>query len=173
LLSEQKQIIETDNLSSGFFAIKACVFGEIDGFNGSLSIGEDSEISYRLRANGYRLAKSNKIIVYNSGHPKTVRQFVRREIWHGDSFKHLMMHKNVDLLTIYFIVNCLLWASLILGLIYIKSYGFIFTNIAFIVAVPIYKAIIKVKGFNNNLLKLIVIYTLYAASRSLALFKLR
>lgn len=173
ILTEQQHAVDVENLSSGFFAIKASAFQEIGGFNGGLSIGEDSEISNRLIINGHRLVKSKNIIVHNSGHPRTIIQFIKREYWHGDSINHLIVHKNIDLLTVYLFMNSLLWVSLIICTIYTKSYVLILANMALIVAVPSYKAAIKVKLFNRCLFQLIFIYLLYASSRSLALFKTR
>lgn len=172
VLCEQGQTIDVGNLSSGFFAIKARVFREVGGFNGNLSIGEDSEMSKRLLKNGHRLVKSNTIIVHNSGHPKTIWQFLKREYWHGDSIKHLMVHKNIDLLTVYIILNCLLWVCLAMCIFYNKPYYFIIINIVLIMAVPSFKGIVRVKRLNLRLVQLIFVYFLYVTSRSIALFKI-
>ena len=172
VLKENNETLEVENLSSGFFAIWSKIFREIGGFNGSLSIGEDSEISKRLTKSGYRLLKSNKVIVYNTGHPKNIQDFMKREFWHGDSFKHLIIHRNIDLLTVYFFVNLILWINLIFSLFFFRSTLFFVLNLTLILIIPLYKAFKKENGINIKLIKLFFVYTLYSISRSLALLKI-
>lgn len=172
-LDRHNETVYVDNLSSGFFAIKTNVFLEIGGFNGNLSIGEDSEISNRLVQGGHRIVKSRKIIVHNIGHPENIFQFVKREYWHGDSVKHLYIHKNIDLLTIYFALNCLLWFGVLMCVLYLKSYRLALVIGVLIFTVPFYKALVRIGKINFKLLQLALVYFLYASSRSLALFKVK
>ncbi|MBV5339638.1 MAG: glycosyltransferase [Deltaproteobacteria bacterium] len=169
--SKQTHTTEVYNLSSGLFAIKSKIFTEIGGFNSALSIGEDSEISRRLIKNGHILVKSNKIIVYTTGYANCIKNFVQREMWHGDSFKHLAVHRNIDLLTIYILTNSLMWVSLIVVFLYTKSLEYLAINAAFIIIVPLYKALIKTKTINIAYVQLAFVYVLYSLSRSIALFK--
>lgn len=171
VLDNAKLNIEVDNLSSGFIAIKAKQFTEVGGFNGALSIGEDTDISRKLRSQGYKLLKSSQLRVYNSGHPKTIGRLLRREYWHGDSFRHLLIHKKIELLTVYFIVNAIAIISSILLFI---CYGSLTMFLAYLLIssiMPFYKAIKKVHGINSKTFKLYFIYLSYINARTAALFK--
>lgn len=163
--------IEVDNLSSGFIAIKAKQFTEVGGFNGALSIGEDTDISRKLRSQGYKLLKSGQLRVYNSGHPKTIGRLLRREYWHGDSFRHLLIHKKIELLTVYFIVNAIAIISSILLFICYGSLTMILAYLLISSIMPFYKAMKKVHGINSKTFKLYFIYLSYINARTAALFK--
>jgi hypothetical protein len=166
-----EQTIEVENLSSGFFAIKAKDYFAVSGFNGALTIGEDTDISRRLRRKGCKLIKSNTLLVYNSGHPRTLNKFIKREFWHGDSLRHLLMHKNIDLLTLYFVLNAVAITLLIVLLVYNLSYLLMLSILIMICVVPFLKAVLKVRKINANTFKLFVIYLLYINSRTAALLK--
>jgi len=173
VLSSEIQSIEVENLSSGFFAIKATNYAMIGGFDGSLTIGEDSDISRKLRDKGFKLIKSNRLLVYTSGHPKTVKKFIQREYWHGDSFCHLLIHKRIDLLTIYFIANAVAIAIAFVVLIYYLSVLLSILILSILCVVPFIKAVKKDHKIDAGTVRLFIIYFLYVNSRTAALFKLR
>jgi len=172
VLGIAKQSIEVENLSSGFFAIKARDFARVGGFNGFLTIGEDTDISRKLRAQGYKLIKSNKLRVFNSRQPKTIKEFVKREYWHGDSFCHLLIHKKMEKLTIYFLVNIVIILIFCMLIIY-RMYSLALIVFALSCAAPLLKAVKKVSKLNIDTIRLFYIYLLYIHTRTVALFKLK
>lgn len=171
VLGGVEQSIEVDNLSSGFIAIKAKQFSEVSGFNGALSIGEDTDISRKLKSHGYKLVKSSLLCIYNSGHPRTLVRLLRREYWHGDSFRHLLIHRKLELLTVYFVVNAIAIMSSIILTIWYYSLALLFVYLLVSSIMPFYKAIKKVHGINCKTFKLYFIYFLYINARTVALFK--
>ena len=172
VLGCNEQSIEVDNLSSGFIGIKKKIFFKVGGFDGFLTIGEDTDISRKLRDHGFKLIRSNRLLVYNTGHPKTIMQFIKREYWHGDSIRHLLIHKKIELLTIYLIMNAFVIACLIVMLIN-RSYLVTITLLATICILPLMKAVRKIHKININTVMLFIIYLLYVNTRTAALFKLK
>ncbi len=170
-INNNNSTVEVTNLSSGFFAIKKDIFYEVGGFDSNLTVGEDSNISMKLRKINYKLIKSNKLLVFNSGYPRNLWQFIKREYWHGDSIKHLIMHKNIDMMTFYLFINCFMWGSLIFLVTSLKPLFIISLNILALSIIPFYKAVKKTMHCNLVLLQLSYVYIVYALIRSLALFK--
>jgi glycosyltransferase involved in cell wall biosynthesis len=73
---------ETREIPGGNLFVERETFERIGGFDESLRTGEDAEFCRRAR----RFAKvisDDRIQVVHLGNPKTIRDFVRREIWHG------------------------------------------------------------------------------------------
>lgn len=172
VLDGNDQSVEVDNLSSGFFGIKRKVFFEVGGFNGYLTIGEDTDISRKLRDHGFKLVRSNRLHVYNGGHPKTIKKFMKREYWHGDSIRHLLIHKKIESLTIYLIINALVIVCLIL----MTMNGFYLATISLLTTtclLPLVKAVKKIRRINTTTVMLFIIYLLYVNSRTAALFKIK
>lgn len=77
---EQRQ---NSHINSGHMIISAELFKELGGFDPSLKTGEDFDISMRARAAGAKIIDDKSLIVIHEGYPKVLREFVRREIWHG------------------------------------------------------------------------------------------
>ena len=71
------------HLNSGNLVIAREDFLRIGGFDASLISGEDAELCQRALARGMRLAPRRGLHVHHLGFPRTVGQFMRREIWHG------------------------------------------------------------------------------------------
>jgi glycosyltransferase involved in cell wall biosynthesis len=70
-------------LNSGNFVVKRAVFERIGGFDETLITGEDAELGVRLGAAGFKIYESQEIKAIHLRNPKTLRQFVRRQVWHG------------------------------------------------------------------------------------------
>jgi glycosyltransferase involved in cell wall biosynthesis len=70
-------------LNSGNFIIARELFEKVGGFSETLVTGEDSEICSRLTAAGYKIYDSRQIRAVHLGNPKTLRAFVRKQVWHG------------------------------------------------------------------------------------------
>lgn len=172
MTSGEKQNMKVDILSSGFFAVRAAAFSVVGGFDGSLSVGEDTDISRKLKDVNHTLIRSSKLDIYNSGHPATIRKFMKREYWHGDSFRHILIHKKIEPLTVYFLLNACAVAALIVMLAQ-GFYGMSFVLLVAVCSVPLAKAVKKTGQINSEIGKLFFIYLLYVNSRSAALFKIR
>lgn len=173
VLGDKQKDVEVETLSSGFLAIRARDFSEVNGFNGALTIGEDTDISRKLRSRGLKLIRSNRLRVHNSGHPKTLLRFIKREFWHGDSFHHLVIHRKLEVLTMYFLGNSVAIACSIVALIGFNSLKFCLMYVFFSSLIPFAKAARRTGRLSFQTCKLFVLYFLYVNARSASLFKLR
>ena len=73
---------EVRYINSGNMLMARHIFETIGGFDSRLVTGEDSELCRRARAVAPIIA-DDAIRATHLGYPKTVRQFLKREIWHG------------------------------------------------------------------------------------------
>ena len=93
------ELFKLDFLYSGAFVIRRDVFFKIGQFNENLRIGEDSELSVKLKNKDYEIFVVTESVIYNTGYPKNLIQFFKDELWHGDSLKTIFIHKQLDYLT--------------------------------------------------------------------------
>ncbi len=84
-------------INSGHLITSRTLFDKIGGFNNSLVTGEDYAFGVSAQALNATIVNNPLLRVVHHGYPKTVRQFVRREIWHGrgdcDSVKSVISSK--------------------------------------------------------------------------------
>lgn len=73
------------HLGTGHMILRRSLFEGLGGFDPSLETGEDYEFSIRAREHGASLVPDQALLVHHNGFPKTLREFLRREAWHGRS----------------------------------------------------------------------------------------
>jgi len=71
------------HLGTGHMIISASRFNALGGFNRELRTGEDYEFCERALAGGASIINETALRVIHHDFPKTIRDFVRREAWHG------------------------------------------------------------------------------------------
>jgi hypothetical protein len=79
---EPKGRRKATHINSGNLIVFRDMFRQLGGFNESLITGEDYELCQRA----WRVTNvisDDRIRVLHHGNPKTLRQFLRRESWHG------------------------------------------------------------------------------------------
>lgn len=59
------------------------LFNSIGGFDSNLETGEDVDFCVRGQQTGASVVLNDALRVHHEGYPKTLREFVRRERWHG------------------------------------------------------------------------------------------
>lgn len=74
---------QNTHMNSGHMIISKRLFKELGGFDPVLRTGEDFDISMRACAAGAKLVDDVSLRVIHEGYPKTLAEFMRREIWHG------------------------------------------------------------------------------------------
>src|SRR5690606_20061808 len=70
-------------LGTGHIIFARSAFVEIGGFDPRLRTGEDFEFCMRAQTKGYAININPRLKVIHHDYPLTVRQFLRRERWHG------------------------------------------------------------------------------------------
>lgn len=74
---------EVHYLNSANFFITRQAFEHVGGFQERLHTGEDSEIGQRLVSAGYSIREAPAVGAIHLGNPKSIREFYRRNVWHG------------------------------------------------------------------------------------------
>ncbi|HEX2189569.1 MAG TPA: glycosyltransferase [Longimicrobiaceae bacterium] len=72
-----------NHLPGANMTIPRALFEELGGFDARLETGEDYDLCRRVTAAGGEVVKDDGLAVEHRGWPRTLRQFVRREAWHG------------------------------------------------------------------------------------------
>ncbi|HET8800074.1 MAG TPA: glycosyltransferase [Marinobacter sp.] len=67
--------------------ISRVLFEKLGGFNSSLLSGEDSELSRRIKLTGKNIIISNKFNVMHWGNARSQIDFIKRQVWHAQSYK--------------------------------------------------------------------------------------
>jgi glycosyltransferase involved in cell wall biosynthesis len=76
------------HINSGHMLILRRSFQELGGFDENLLTGEDYEFSVRAVNAGYVLFDDNRLKVIHHGYPRTLWEFFKREVWHGEGDYH-------------------------------------------------------------------------------------
>lgn len=74
---------DNSHINSGHLIISRALFEQIGGFDAGLRTGEDVDISRRAAEGGARVVDDPLLKVIHEGYPKSLGEFIRREIWHG------------------------------------------------------------------------------------------
>lgn len=149
--------------------IRKDLFNEVGGFNETMSSGEDSELSSRLRSAGAEVKISRDANVIHWGNAKTQKAFIRRQIWHAESYSEDLLRNLKDpvfLITVAF-GFCLAGA---IGAIALKSPAFWpFTTFLFLCPIPLtikrYKRASRVPRNLSELAKSYYLDLLYLSAR--------
>lgn len=166
---------ETNSLAGGSFIITRKLFLELGGFDGSLSAGEDDELSHRILAAGKALLESPQCAVVHLGWPRSLWQVFRRQVWQGSNQieaagrSHYMGLLLVHVFTFFLLIS--------LGLVISNQMnGLLGLGVLPIILVPIVAALKK--GLANttarpNLIsigQLFLIFVFYYLGRAVGLF---
>lgn len=94
-------------LPGGHTILTRDAFDEIGGFDPEFSTSEDIDFCHRATASGFDVRHRPDIGVIHMGDPSSVRQFVKRECWHGGSdFESLgrMLTSRTAWATLFFLI---------------------------------------------------------------------
>lgn len=71
------------HVNSGHMIVERTLFQKLGGFDESLETGEDYDFSQRAIRLGAHICNDQALSVIHEGYPKTLFNFLRRELWHG------------------------------------------------------------------------------------------
>ena len=162
---------KSNYINSGHLIINKNVFKELGGFNEQFKTGEDWEFCIRAKNRGvFKIINNPNLYVIHEGYPKTIREFIRREIWHGIQ----------DVNNIYSFIHSkpsifsLLYLSIgICGIVFFinhKSINFLLTAVILNSTLCFIASLQKRKKFPLNLFYYFLIFHLYFFARGLSLF---
>jgi GT2 family glycosyltransferase len=78
----ERELSHIDFIDSGTAAYRREIFLKCGGFDTTLSDAEDTDLSYRLSEQGYRMAFADGAIVYHA-HPESPIEYFRRKFVYG------------------------------------------------------------------------------------------
>ena len=171
-MNRNENLFEVKSTGSGFMVLKRRLFERVKGFNELLGVREDTDLCDRVRTEGYKVYKSKHLIIYNRGHPKDLIHFIKREFWHGDSFKQIIIHKRGDINSVYLFFNSLMLVFLFLSLLLpFANSGYLLLPLFYTLVPSSYRAFKKRKRFDGMFLQLFCLYLIYIYTRTIALYK--
>lgn len=166
---ESKQGGAVNYINSGHLIVSKFLFNKLNGFDGLLVSGEDSDFSQRALAIGAKLISMAELKVIHYGYPKNVKEFFNRERWHGygdfQSISFFLKSKPAiisSLNIIFFIIVVVL--SITIKWWYFPIYFFGLLVLSFLSALYKNKMI-----FNNRIWFLTYFYIYYISARSMSL----
>ncbi len=90
------------------FITRTKLLRDLGNFNESVVSGEDDDMSNRIRRHGLILIATSDCRVVHHGFARTLRQIVRKEIWHGSN--HIEVRSGLDmtlgLTLLFFAASC-------------------------------------------------------------------
>jgi len=75
--------IQSNSIGSAHMIISKSYFEEIGCFDEKLVTGEDHDICLRVKKSAGKLLIYEELTVVHKDYPSTVKEFIKREVWHG------------------------------------------------------------------------------------------
>jgi GT2 family glycosyltransferase len=84
-------------IGTAHMIVDRAAFLQLGGFDPSLITGEDVDLCHRAQARGFALKPNPQLKVIHTRLPRSLREFLRREIWHGtgdsDTFRQVLQSR--------------------------------------------------------------------------------
>lgn len=165
-------VVERRNVNyvnSGHIIVTGDTFEKIGGFNEYLETGEDYEFCQRAIGKGIKIINNPLLKVIHEGYPKDIREFYRRERWHGKgdyaSLKAIFRSKPALLSISQLIVLCL---SIIMA-VSIRSRLFLFYFI-YLIGISVSSGFYRTRKVNRAFWVSASLYIVYFWARSLSFY---
>jgi len=171
-LKKEVKRSEVKSLATGSFVVKRDVFQKVGGFKEGIVAGEDTEISRSIGEAGFKLILEPNLSVIHLGYPRTIREFVRRQVWQTSDYLKTL-NSNFD--KVFFLTNVFLFCFILSPLLLafgMLPYGAFLLLV--MTAIPCLVAAIKLfRSVERKTLSLFLqvcfVHLLYFAGRSVGL----
>jgi len=104
-------------INGGNLLTTKALFNSIGGFDSNLETGEDVDFCVRAQQAGASVVLNDAFRVHHEGYPKTLREFVRRERWHGTgdfmSLKRILRSQVANATVVYTTLHIALFATVV------------------------------------------------------------
>ena len=153
-------------INGGNLIVHRKLFEIIGGFNPAFKTGEDVKFCQDALIYGAKIVKDKSILVVHHGYPKDVKQFFKRERWHGLGMTRYFFRpwKSRDLsLSLYYLFLLIMF---LFSLVFWKNIAIIL--IAFFLMAfspPFILALRRYEGKAYNLFLLALLYFVYGWAR--------
>lgn len=176
---------EVTFVPSGNMLMKSSTFRQIGGFNETLKTSEDCELCFRAHEAGFPVRLIREIAVIHWGTPQTLKQFYRKQVWHGTHVAKVFF-QNLRAMTNFWAVAFAAY-MLIAGLIVVfggflalfyREYLVLCLALCALLLGPLLCSIRKLRFFHGkmfwlNLAPLTLLYLTWGIARARSLMVLR
>jgi glycosyltransferase involved in cell wall biosynthesis len=163
-------------LPGGNMFIRKDVFFSLGGFDELLSTNEDYDLSYRLRERGYVIFSDKRIEVLHLGTPQTLKEFFKKELWHGKDVFKVFLNSGRKLRNFKAVSFALFYLISLIGMILSsfyalnnKYYTYLILFIFMLIMPPIILSLKKMfeeRLFSNIIIALAFLYLVYGIARA-------
>jgi len=168
--------LEVKSLAGGCFIVRRELFDAIEGFNEQLGAGEDDELTQRIIKQGFKVLSLRRLAVVHLGYPKSLRDIIKRQIWHGSSQLYSAENLYDPMLLLTHLVLLGLIASVFMALngAFFSAFATAVISLVLPSILAFYKKSAK-RGLSkiglNKSIQMIFIYTAFFTGRSYGLLK--
>ncbi len=160
---------EVDYINGANIVLSRTVFEKVGGFDQSLDTGEDYEFSMRAKKKGVNVIENKKLKVIHDGFPTTIKEFFKREVWHGKGdFGSIQAFKESKVANMALLFT-LMHLSLFVSILFLSK----FYVVVFALAIVALVIMMSVKIFHNYgisfIIKNIPLCYIYLSGRSFSL----
>jgi glycosyltransferase involved in cell wall biosynthesis len=160
----------TSYINSGNLITTKTLHETIGGFSQTLATGEDVDYCQRARAAGAAIIQDVKLRTMHEGYPKTLRGFVRREMWHGQgdvASLRALLRSRVAVCAVLF---CLFHLAAVCGMVF-RSPAWLGVGLGGILALCLASSIRRSRrsGLRTVLVNCFIYY-FYFVGRAISLF---
>lgn len=154
-------------INSGHLITTPKLFRQIGGFDEKLETGEDYAFGRSAEAANAKIINDPLLTVVHEGYPKTLRQFIKREIWHGRGDCKSIQTIKSSKVAIAAIVFMGLHILAIFGLLTNLKFGVVaaLSMVAICIVFALYKHDVRAA---KNLIIVSTLYYFYLVSRCLS-----
>jgi glycosyltransferase involved in cell wall biosynthesis len=160
------------HLGGGHIITTKKLFNAIGGFSTDLDTGEDYDFCIRAKKSGARIAARPALRAMHHGVPRNLKQFFRREIWHGRGDWQKLQSVLESKVAVASIAFMLLHLSLLLDLMFqLTHYALSFLALFGIASICILSSVYQYKG--QPVLVIVansMLFYVYYLARSLSFF---
>jgi glycosyltransferase involved in cell wall biosynthesis len=176
---------EVTYVPSGNMLMRRSTFSRIGGFNESIATSEDCELCFRARGAGFNVRAIGEMAVIHWRTPQTLREFYRREVWHGTHvakvfFQNIRAMANFRAVAFaFFMLTC--GAGAVIGTfmaVFLHRYVLLCFAIGGMITGPLFSSIYKMrmvrgKRFWRYLIPLTLVHMAWGFARARALISNR
>jgi len=156
-------------INSGHLIIRKDMFTEIGGFDENLRTGEDWDLCIRAKKMGVEISANPALHVIHNGYPRSLKDFVLREKWHGIQDLSSISAFRASLPAQ---VAILFWSAGLIGVVlslYSGNVAYVLVAIAFDSMLCMMSTLTKRKRISINILYYFILFHAYYFARGLSL----
>ena len=108
------------HIGTGHMLVSRKLFYQLGQFDPTLASGEDYDFCKKAMSEGCRLIVDKNLIAYHMGYPTKIKDFIKRELWHGEgdvyNLKRFLSSKVAISAVIFGVLHILVILSLIVSI---------------------------------------------------------